>query len=105
MKKCVLLTTLFIYLINVLTAQTLVNLQGTVTDNSNHAITSAVIHLLNTNLQTVTDADGRFAFTNISPGSYTIEASAIGYATATVVSAAANAVKITLQPDVNQLDE
>src|SRR5690349_21613369 len=108
MKKYVLLITLFIGCITQLNAQNVVSLQGTVTDNNSHAVAGAVVHVLNTNLQTTTDADGRFIFTHVQPGSYTIEASATGYAVATatvITNHDNNAATITLRPDVQQLDE
>ncbi len=108
MKKCVLFITLFICCINVLLAQHAVNLRGTVTDNNSHAIAGAVIHVLNTNLQTTTDAAGRFMFTNVTPGKYMIEATATGFAVASATLAANtdnNGVVIQLQPDIKQLDE
>src|SRR3954470_24660859 len=107
MKKCILLTTLFIYFITHLNAQSSVNLQGTITDNNNHGIAGALVHVLNTNLQTTTDNEGRFTFNSIRPGKYTIEASAVGYAVATTITSKVNdnAMVIQLQPAIKQLDE
>src|SRR3954467_742280 len=100
MKKCILLTTLFIYFLTHLNAQSSVNLQGTITDNSSHGIAGALVHVLNTNLQTTTDNEGRFTFNSIPPGRYTIEASAVGYAVATAIASTIdnNAVIVQLQP-------
>ncbi|TKK65682.1 TonB-dependent receptor [Ilyomonas limi] len=106
MKKYILLTTLFIYLLTHLNAQRLINLTGDVNDNNSHALAGAIIHLLNTNLQTTTDTGGRFIFPNVPAGTYTLQVAALGFATTTVtVSSDNKSVTITLQPDVQQLDE
>lgn len=67
MKKGALLITLFIYFITHLNAQSLANLQDTITDNRNNGITGVLIHVLNTNLESTTNADGRFAFNSVPP--------------------------------------
>src|SRR4051794_32243226 len=107
MKKCILITTLFIYFLTHLNAQSSTNLQGTITDNSSHGIEGALVHILNTNLQTTTNNEGRFTFNSIPPGRYTIEASAVGYAVATAIASTLNdnTTVIQLQPAIKQLDE
>src|SRR5436305_9059330 len=83
MKNCFLLTTLILCFFTQLNAQELLNLQGNVLDAKDSGIAGAVVHVLNTNLQTTTNADGRYIFNHVQPGKYTIEASAVGFATPT----------------------
>lgn len=55
-------------------------LKGKVTDIKSQPIADAFVHILNTNTETYTDAQGNFYFRNFSPGKYLISISAIGYA-------------------------
>jgi iron complex outermembrane receptor protein len=56
------------------------NLQGTVTTNSGAAVPKATVKLLNTNLGTTSDDQGKYAIGHLENGDYTISISALGYA-------------------------
>ncbi len=53
---------------------------GSIKDVNGTPIDAVYIHILNTNLATVTDRAGRFQFNNLSKGKFTFEVSAVGYA-------------------------
>ena len=55
-------------------------LSGKVTNENSLPVSNANIHLLNTNLGTVTDAQGNYHLPNVPKGKYTAVVSAIGYA-------------------------
>jgi len=81
MKKYLLL--LFVVVLSVaVNAQTKIKIKisGIVVNAESVGVPNATVRLLNTNFQTVTDANGAFTLKNIFPGSYTIEASAAGFA-------------------------
>lgn len=61
--------------------QKVAGIAGKVTDNNSRPLPYVTIHLLNTNINTISNTQGDFNIQNISAGRYTIEASAIGYAT------------------------
>src|SRR3954469_20082049 len=58
-------------------------LSGKVTDPKNNGISKASVYLLNTNLGTVTDDQGEFSISDVLPGNYTVQVTAINYATVT----------------------
>ena len=58
-----------------------VSFSGKITNNKSVAIPHSSVYLLNTNLGTISDAQGNFNFKNISPGDYEVQVSSIGYAT------------------------
>jgi len=55
-------------------------LSGKVTNENSLTVSNANIHLLNTNFEAVTDAQGNYHFSNVPNGKYTAVVSAIGYA-------------------------
>ncbi len=60
-------------------------IQGTVTDaDTGQALSGANVRLLGTDLTTVSDAEGKFVITNVPPGTYSLSASLVGFAEATV---------------------
>lgn len=61
--------------------QPLVTVAGKVTGNNSRALANVSVHLLNANVTAYSNADGDFTLKNIAAGRYTIELSAIGYAT------------------------
>ena len=83
-------------------------LSGTIGDASSRAIPRASINILNTNLGAVTDAEGRFSIASVPPGQYTLQISAIGYATIDKHIALSQnnneSLAIQLRPSSTQLD-
>src|SRR5688572_31361317 len=68
--------------INAASAQSTV-VKGTITQSNGKPIQSASVHLLNTNLFTITDKDGQFKLTNVLPGRYIVEVSAVSFSSYT----------------------
>jgi iron complex outermembrane receptor protein len=64
-------------------AQTKIKISGVVVNATAAGIPGVTVRLLNTNFQDVTDAKGAFTIQNVYPGTYTVEASATGFATNT----------------------
>ena len=91
-------------------AQNTAILGGTVTDkNTLLPVAGASISLKPGNAVTVTDANGRFRFTNIAPGSYGITLTAVGYRTNVLANLVLNTgnetnLSIELEPSVKDLD-
>jgi iron complex outermembrane recepter protein len=62
-------------------AQKIITVTGKITDNASNALNNVSVRLLNTPITVLSDATGSFTISNIRAGNYTIEISAIGYAT------------------------
>ena len=82
---------------------------GTVEGNDNAALPGVTVTLsgVGASQTTVTDAQGRFRFLNLSPGTYSLKAELAGYGTATrsgvTVNIGRNAeIAMTLNPSVSQ---
>lgn len=84
-------------------AQT-VSVSGVVVDESELPVIGAAVIVKGTDIGTATDENGRFSFNALSPKAE-LEASALGYAVATVKVAGGGSLKIVLREDVNYLDE
>ncbi len=91
-----------------LLAQEAAALRGKVAGASGQAIEGAFVRILNTNLGTVTDADGFFSLP-VKPGKYTVYVTAIGYTgrerTIDVTTGGADASTITLEEQAVALDD
>lgn len=61
-------------------AQNLNSLSGTVIGLDSKPVAGASVHVLNTNLGTVTTIDGKFSIEGLNNGKYTLEVTALGYA-------------------------
>ena len=89
-------------------AQTSATLSGTVTDAASRGISRASVKILNTNFGAVTDGEGKFTIASIPSGQYTLQVSAIGYATIDkhiVLAQNSNeGLSIQLSPSSTQLD-
>lgn len=100
------LATLILYF-GVAYGQQTKNVTGTVTDNKSNAISKASVYILNTNLGTLTDEQGKFQLNDLKPGKYLLSVSAIGYATLTeeVNTEINKSINIVLTSAAIQLDE
>jgi iron complex outermembrane receptor protein len=80
MTKCYhLLSLLFLLAVGQITyAQS--TLSGKVSDQSNKPLAGVTIKLIDNNLTTSTDSEGRFSFQNVKAGTYNLSASYIGFA-------------------------
>ena len=82
-------------------------ISGRITDNKLRPIADAFIHVLNTNLSTVSNAQGTYSFQHIFPGKYSISVSAVGYSDASeniIVTAAEKSFNLQLNDAAVQLD-
>jgi len=83
-------------------------LSGSITDNFTKIISGASVYVLNTNYGTSTNSEGRFTISNMSPGNYTLQISAIGYATIekeiVLTGSQPESLVIQLNPSSRQLD-
>src|SRR5687767_3380954 len=74
--------TLFILMLACISfAQQQTDLSGKIIDAKSNPVSKASVSILNTNIGAITDANGVFIIRNILPGNYTVQISAIGYAT------------------------
>src|SRR5438270_13110196 len=100
------ISTLLFSLLTITTfAQTI---SGKVTDQQSKPLGSVTLHLLNTNVNAVTDALGNYSISSVSPGHYIIELSAVGFATSAqqidVAATGTSNLNFTLQSSMKQLD-
>src|SRR5579872_4609875 len=64
-----------------ITANAQSRLLGTITDDRSTPIAGASIHLLNTEITVISDSAGGFTIRRLTGGRYTLQLSAIGFAT------------------------
>jgi len=84
------------------------NFRGTITDKKAQPIAGATIHLLNTNQWAVSNSLGDFVLRNITPATFTISISAIGYASISQevqIPAGGLTFNFRLMEKISQLDE
>src|SRR6478735_2564722 len=86
-------------------AQTGATLTGKITSES-EVVPGATVHILNTNLGTASNSDGTFELKNITPGTYRVQISAVGFASIEQsISIEANAtLNVELKESTTQLD-
>lgn len=76
-------------------------IQGLVVDDAINPIAGAIVGVKETDASTTTDAGGRFAFSQLEPGTYTVLANALGYSavarTVDVVPGELVEVQLTLE--------
>jgi iron complex outermembrane receptor protein len=99
---------LFYSLICLLFCQSLLaqsnKLSGKITDAGGRAIGGASIHVLNTNLITASGTQGDFSLAGLASGKYTIEVTAIGYATLQKEINTKEEINVVLVRTASQLD-
>ncbi len=82
-------------------------ISGKITDNKSRPIADASIHVLNTNLSTVSNAQGTYSFRHVPPGKYSIAVSAVGYSDVSDnidVTGAGKSLNLQLNDAAVQLD-
>lgn len=107
-QKCVLLIFVLAATFFHVQAQPARVLKGTVVDEKNIPVPGAFVRLLNTDKAGVSNKAGEFSLENIAVGKYTLEVSAVGFATVTQeasVDNAAGSLTIALPGTARQLDE
>lgn len=106
MKKIILLFLLFAG--STAVAQRSSTITGNVTDAASSPISGVTVRLLNTNLGAATDESGTFSISGIADGKYTLQATAIGYASirseVTVGQDISAPLDIQLEESTTQLD-
>lgn len=85
-------------------------LKGSVKDGSGQSIPGVTIQVVGTTTGTATDANGNYSFsTSLSPGSYVLNFSSVGYTpvkeTITLGNAETITTNVTLKEDIANLDE
>lgn len=84
------------------------DISGKITNTLSVPLPGTSVYLLNTNRGTATDDQGNFRFSNLQPGRYTVQLSAVGYATTnidiTAGSPSGQPVTIQLAESSKQLD-
>ncbi|GAB3961041.1 TonB-dependent receptor [Spirosoma harenae] len=85
-------------------------ISGRVTDASGLGLPGVTVQIVGTNTGTASDPDGNYSFsTNLAPGAYSLNFSAIGYASAKQSISLGNAETVTanatLKEDIANLDE
>ncbi|MEP6844358.1 MAG: TonB-dependent receptor [Panacibacter sp.] len=94
---------LFVLCAQIALAQAVIS--GKVKDTKSIAIEGAVVHVLNSNYTTITDAQGNFVIISVGKGGYTIMVEAIGYASKSETVNVNQPADIILTEDFNQLDD
>ena len=81
---------------------------GKIIDDKSQAVSYATIQLLDTQYGATSDDDGNYRINNIPPGTYTIQATYVGYTNFTQSVTISNnevTINITLKPDYMNLSE
>ncbi|MDP3581755.1 MAG: TonB-dependent receptor, partial [Ignavibacteria bacterium] len=91
MRKLLLLSILTLFFITQLLAGTTGKISGLITDSkTKEPLVGVTVILTGTNIGASTDVEGYFVIQNVSPGTYTVKASYIGYAPATITNVRVN---------------
>ncbi|MEP6681799.1 MAG: carboxypeptidase-like regulatory domain-containing protein, partial [Parafilimonas sp.] len=106
-KKIAVILIIFLFT-DQLFAQNTAAISGKVTDERFNALKAVTVHLLNTNLSVLTNAQGEYIINDIHKGKYIISFSSIGYASQNkkvYVSSATNNIDVQLADATAQLDD
>ncbi|MCL4551000.1 MAG: TonB-dependent receptor [Bacteroidetes bacterium] len=91
MRKFLLLTILSLFFTSLLHASTTGKISGTVIDSkTNEPLIGVSVLIEGTNQGASTNVDGYYVILNVSPGTYTLKATYIGYASATITNVRVN---------------
>src|SRR5204863_2037502 len=104
MRKGILVFILFLAFLNCFSQ---VSFSGKIVDERSAPVQAATVALLNTNVTTITNAEGQFTF-NVFPGTYWLQVSATGYASVSKqvnINKETSILTISLQPSFTRLDE
>src|SRR5687767_2801991 len=74
------ITLLFVLLSSAVYSQNTRLVSGKITDVNQQPVVGANVHILNTNLGTTTDQEGKFEIENVRDGKYKLEITAVGFA-------------------------
>lgn len=77
--KRILLSFIFLASSILASAQNSGTVNGQIVDTNNETLPGITINLLNTSFRSSTDSEGKFSFKNVPNGSYTIQATGIGF--------------------------
>ncbi len=108
MNKKIILVWLLTIITIVVNAQSLLTIKGTIKDSKGAAIPAASVRLLNTDVATSANNQGAFILPNVPAGTYTIETTAVGYASASQninLTSSSSVVNIVLAASGSQLSE
>jgi len=104
MKRSLLLISLFLLTSFAVNAQQN-KISGTIKDDKNQTIANVTVQILNTNLSTLSKANGDFEIINVATGKLTLRFSAIGYATSIKTTNNNQNLNIVLAETNSKLDE
>jgi iron complex outermembrane receptor protein len=104
MKRSLLLISLFLLTRFAVNAQQN-KISGTIKDGKDESIANVTVQVLNTNLSTVSKANGDFEIANAPMGKLTLKFSAIGYATSIKTISNNQTLNIVLAESNSKLDE
>ncbi len=100
---------LLLLLISSATFAQTATISGSVTNPNSKAVEGVYVHILNTNLATVTDRDGKFQLlVNLQEGKFTLEFRAVGFASQQkeiTVGGAPTELTVQLEESSTQLDD
>src|SRR5688572_31504402 len=88
-------------------SQQLITFTGKVTNTQSVPVAGSTVNLLNTNRGAASDEQGNFSLKNIAAGKYTVQVTAIGYATISmdvILKNATESLNIQLEDASRQLD-
>ena len=105
MRKLLLLSILTLFYVSQLMAGTSGKISGLIIDSkSKEPLVGVTVMLTGTNIGASTDVEGYYVIQNVSPGTYTVKASYIGYAPATITNVRVN-IDQTTNLDISLSEE
>ncbi|MFC3562221.1 TonB-dependent receptor [Pedobacter jamesrossensis] len=105
MKRILSLIGLSLLICFAVNAQQNSKIVGSVTDAKNNAIAGVTVHILNSNLNTVTNAKGQFELTNPPAGKLSLKFNAIGFGAVIINANTSETIGVVLAETNQRLDE